>query len=152
MAKKTHIEVKVPVESIRDRLRKLLVSEHSQLIADVIVGNLSVTEVGLEQLFAAFAGIKDIRKYKVGDRVVCKAEVLYTWKFNKDDMAAAGQMHQGRVKGMIKDLNQYKKNMYEFEYTAIDGGKSEVIANWVAESNICLEEEWPGEEDNDLPF
>ena len=70
MAKKTHIDVKVSVESIRDSLRKRIVSENSALITNVIIGNLEKSEVGLEQLYKALSGVQDKMQFKVGDRVV----------------------------------------------------------------------------------
>jgi ribosomal protein L21E len=155
--KKTHIDVKVSVESIRDGLKKLIISEHSQLIADVIVSNLAQTDVGLAQLFRAMSGIRDKLKYKVGDSVLAVPGSLDSWEFDKDFMTQQGLIVQGRVKAKVLEVKPFKKEQYKLVYTCLKMGRSEgkEVQSMVEEKDICYEEEWPENldlEGDDLPF
>lgn len=148
----THIEVKVTVESIRDSLRKRIVSENSKLITDVIIGNLSVTEVGMRQLFKALSGVEESVPYKVGDFVMVKIEPLYSWKFDKDKTKEAGLIIQGRVRAQIISIKPYQDAAVELKYSVLDsaGGPIDVVSP-VRMVELCLEDEWPGEPE-ELPF
>lgn len=156
MAKKSHIDVKVSVESIRDSLRKLIVSVHSNLITDVIIGNLDKTDVGFDQLYKALSGVQELPKFKVGDHVMIKVTSLYTWQFDQAKTEDAGLTLQGRIKCLIIDIDPYKKDPYEVSYKAIKvvgGVDTETdLKSQVQENTMCLEEEWPTESNNDLPF
>ena len=147
----THIDVKVTVESIRDSLRKRIVSENSKLITDVIIGNLSITEVGLRQLFKALSGVEESVPYKVGDFVMVRIDPLYGWKFDKDKTKEAGLIIQGRVRAQIMAIKQYQDAAIELKYNVLDsnGGPIEVTSP-VRMNELCLEDEWPGEPE--LPF
>lgn len=154
-AKTTHINVKVSVESIRDALRKLIVSGHSQLITDVIIGNLESTEVGLDQLYQSLSGVRVKFKYKVGDNVLAKPDSLYSWKFDINAMQETGQIIHGRVKAVIVEVDPYSKLPYGLQYTcvkSVSGVSGSTEQSSVDEDKICLEEEWPENMGDDLPF
>jgi len=149
----THIEVKVTVESIRDSLRKRIVSENSKLITDVIISNLSVTEVGIKQLFKALNGIEESVPYKVGDFVMVKIEPLYGWKFDKDKTKEAGLIIQGRLRAQIIAIKLYQDAAVELKYSVLDSSGEPIdVMSPVRIHEVCLEDEWPGEPAEDLPF
>lgn len=127
MSSKDYIHVKISKEQIRTQLKKVLGSEHCDLISQVIIDNLSETEVGLAQLYKAFSGLKDQLKYKAGQIVWVKLSVLYTWKIGKDQMSAARMIHQEQVKALITEVTKTKLNPYKikYDYIGIDGKQSE---------------------------
>jgi hypothetical protein len=147
---KTHIDVKVSVESIRDSLRKRIISENSMLITDVIINNLKNTEMGLEQLFNALSGIEDKISYKVGDHVMVEVDPLYTWKFSKEKSAEAGLFLNNRIRAQIMEINPYSKTPLNLIYDVVDNkGEYIKVESPVKIDQVCLEDDWPGE---DLPF
>lgn len=152
MKNETHISIEVSIESIRDSLRKKIISEHSQLIADVIIGNLKNTECGTEQLFKALNGIGDTPKYKVGDDVLVDMNALYTWQFDKD--ATEKLAIKGKIKAKILSIDLFKRSSYEVSFKACQIKDSELkeFTSMVNEARICLEEEWPFDSSDDLPF
>jgi len=148
----THIDVKVTVESIRDSLRKRIVSENSKLLTDVIIGNLNTTEVGMAQLFKALSGIEETISYKVGDFVMVKTEPLYGWKFDKDKTKEAGLIIHDRVRAQVVCIDKYKLNSLELSYIVKDSDGNDItVTSPVRVTAVCLEDEWPGD-DKDLPF
>ena len=148
----THIDVKVTVESIRDSLRKRIVSENSKLITDVIIGNLNTTEVGMNQLFKALSGIEDKISYKIGDFVMVDTGPLYTWKFDKEKTREAGLIIQDRVRAQIIRIDKYRDTPLELKYNVKDSDGNDVtVTSTVRVTSVCLEDEWPGD-DKDLPF
>ena len=83
--KKTHISVDIAVEDIRAALKKLICSDHSQLIGDVIIDNLLETDVGVKQLYLAMSGVREILKFKALDEVYIKYDYLYTSRILRTD-------------------------------------------------------------------
>lgn len=147
----THIEVKVTVESIRDSLRKKIVSENSKLITDVIIDNLSITEVGLKQLFRALSGIEDKIPYKVGDFVMVKIDPLYSWKFDKVKTREAGLIVQERLRAQIISIKPYHDASLEIQYDVLDSNEDTIrIVSPVRVTDVCMEDQWPGESED--PF
>lgn len=151
---KSHIDVKVSIDSIRDGLRKLLVSNHSALIANVIIGNLAPTEVGLEQLYKAMSGVYEKPKYKIGDLVRIKIEHLYSWQFDKTATEKEGNTIDGRLLCQIISIDPTKIAMYEVRYQAVSGSVKKEITSMVGESKVHLDDEWPENmvKEDDLPF
>lgn len=125
MSSKDHILVKISKEQIRTQLKKMLGSEHCDLISQVIIDNLSETEVGLTQLYKAFSGLKDQLKYKAGQVVWVKVSTLYSWRIEKDKMVQAGMIHQDQVMALITEINETKLLPYKIKYAYIGGGGSQ---------------------------
>lgn len=148
---KKEIVVTITVESIRDRLYKMLVSEHSALIADVIIGNLNPTSVGLEQLYKAMSGIKDTLKYQVGDHVLIKKADSFAWKYSDDKMTEAGLMVKNYLKATIITADIYRKDSYKIKYLCVTEVGQEEASQYVPESQLILEEDWSDIAEN-LPF
>ena len=149
--KKTHIDVKVSIESIRDSLRKKIVSEHSHLIADVIMGNLVKTEIGLEMLFKALNGVITTPKYKIGDWILADYNSLYTWQFDKNKSEEL--LIQGKMRAQIREIDIFMPNPYKIGYKAFKSEELKELESDVQERYICLEDEWPLDPDPDaLPF
>lgn len=156
---KTHINVKISVSEIRAGLKKLIRSEHSELISEMIVSNLAETEEGLSQLYLAMSGVRVQFRFKVFDEVWVKFSSLATWRMDKEKMQAADLMFKGMVKGTIVEMNPHKTLPYKVKYTY--RGKDDVEGTddyWLDESNLVrrtdnelLEEVLNGGGD-DVPF
>lgn len=153
--KENHINIKVTVDEIRNSLLKMIVSEYSSVIVDVIIANLQITEVGMEQLYKAFSGIVVKSKYKIGDKVLVNMEDFYEWVlFDKERQKNAGKVHQGMIKGIVHEINMQLRAPYTIRSTIVGwaGIDTEIKVN-MKEYQVHLEDEWPGENtEEDLPF
>lgn len=150
--KNSHITVKVPIQSIRDSLRKKIVSEHSDLITEIIMGNLLKTQVGLQQLYNAFGGVRDVYRFKPGDKVYIEIDSIgYSWKFNKDKTKLSDKYKDGRILSIVLAIDKHSQYPYKIQSTCLDDTGTEVkIESDVMEERLALEEEWPF--DDGLPF
>jgi len=122
----------------------MLGSEYSDLISQVIVDNLSVTEVGLSQLYKSFSGLKDEFKFKVGQKVLLNKSNLYSWRIDEGKMMEAGMLKQGRITCMITKLTKTQEKPYTVKYTYLDssGKEGEDTIN-VDESGMFPVDEYP---------
>lgn len=149
--KKTHIDVKVSIQGIRDSLRKRIVSDHSDIITDAIMKNLEKSPRGLEQLYKAFSGVKDEPKFKPGDKVYADLSYLNTWKFDKDKTDLAGLIVNKRLLSLVTAVDIHAQYVYEVTSEARDGADQPVkVVSQINEENLVIEEEWPA--DDGLPF
>ena len=144
MSNKDYIQVKIHKEQIRTQLKKMLSSEHSDLISQVIIDNLSVTEVGLSQLYKSFSGLKDEFKFKVGQKVLVNQSSLHTWRIDYEKMTEAGMIKQGQITCMITKLIKTQENPYTVKYIYLDSsGKEGEDTTDVEESAIFPLDEYP---------
>lgn len=144
MSNKDYIMVKIYKEQIRTQLKKMLSSEYSDLISQVIVDNLSVTEVGLSQLYKSFSGLKDEFKFKVGQKVLVNESNLYSWRIDKEKMAEAGMLKQGKITCMIANLTKTQAKPYTVKYTYINSsGEQGEETTDVNESEMFPVDEYP---------
>jgi hypothetical protein len=120
------------------------------MITDVIMGNLDKTEIGLEMLFKALNGVITTPKYKIGDWVLADCDVLYSWNFDK--IKTESLLIQGRMRAQIRSIDMFQPNPYTVGYRAFKGEELKDLQSDVQERYICLEDEWPLDPDDDLPF
>jgi hypothetical protein len=133
------VEIKLTAQEIKDMLLVHIKSPHSKLVADIIIGNLAETEVGLKQLFMAMQGVFKPVEFEVGQAVFVKPHNLYDWRFNKDLMAAHGYLVNGLVPGVITEINPHKEKRVTVSYNYIDkekGDKDTVYSQDVDEKFI----------------
>lgn len=119
------VDIQITEEDIKSLLLSLLNSKNAPLIADVIIGNLGETEVGLNQLYSAINGIIKPVKFKPEDEVFVKPDALYSWEFDKPAMDAAGMFYNGLMRARVTKINQYKKNRITLKYTYIKNNAGE---------------------------
>lgn len=144
--KKDYIKVRIQKEQIRAQLKKMLGSEHCELISQIIIDNLSETEVGLAQLYKAFSGLQDQLKYNAGQQVWVDIGTLYSWRVDKDKMYAAGLVHQERVKGTITRISKTSQKPYTISYDCINSnGEEETDTTDVEEHQIFPYDSYPME-------
>ena len=137
MQKKEHINIRVSLEELRAGLQKMIRSEHSSLISKVIIDNLSVTEVGLQQLYRAMSGVSEKFKYKTLDEVSVKYDALSTWRMDKEKMKEANLIFQDHVNGTVTEVDPQRSQPYHINYECIDSkGARSKEDSWVSEEYI----------------
>lgn len=133
------VEIKLTAQEIKDMLLAHIKSPHSKLVADIIIGNLAETEVGLKQLFMAMQGVFKPVEFEIGQAVFVKPEKLYDWRFNRDLMVTYGYLVNGFVPGVITETNNHKEKRVTVSYNYIDkekGDKDTVYSQEVNEGDI----------------
>lgn len=134
MSQKTHIDIKVTLDELRLSLQKLIKSEHSSLITEVIVNNLKTTEVGLEHLYKSFSGMKVVPKFKVLDEIYVKYQYLGSWRNDKNTMIEHNMLFKDHVKAVVIGIDMTKNYSVQIKYTGRDKGKEpEVHEHYVPE-------------------
>jgi len=119
------VDIKLTTEELTQMLHMQLKSPHSKLIADIIIGNLAETEVGLKQLFMAMQGIFKPVEFTIGQSVLIKPEKLYDYRFNTQMMIDEGYFVNGLMPGLVKDVREHRDKRITFEYKYIDKDKSD---------------------------
>lgn len=144
MEKKKNITINISTEEIRDWLKRGLVSDHSDLIASVIVEHLSATEVGLEHLYKALNGIKVEPKFKIGQKVWVFYDYCHTWKMHRGNMKEANLVFGENIKGEVIDIDMTQKSMYKVKYLIIDSnGHQEEIKTDFEERHVSIVDMYP---------
>lgn len=159
------IQIKVSLTDVEDRIARAFGPPHGKLVAHVIMGNLRETDKGLEQLVLSMQGIFQKHRYKPTDEVMIPYKNLETWAMSQEKMNEAGYIFQGFVEANVIQVNQFRGDGIEIEYTAIDSsGKPKKRKIWVNESVLQPAEEFPFEnferehstdgpkDDDGLPF
>lgn len=152
MAKKEKFEIRITTEELRLALRDALSgSRFSTMVSDVIINNLSITEIGLEQVYKALGGIAPIAKFKVLDKVLVNNDALPTWRVDK--AATEKLLFQDKMKAVITEVDLQKRSPYKVEYEYIDngGGLDPVKGSWdvqeecitLVEDNFIDDQPWP---------
>lgn len=143
---KDYFEIKMTKQDMVNLLEQGLSScQYSRLVAETIVDNLALTEVGLEQVFKALRGIHIQLKYKLGDELWMSEDMLYTWKANKNKMLAEGLIHQGKVLVQVNELRPNHSETYVVQHTYInDAGETcEEKYKTIREENLFPRDSFP---------
>lgn len=137
----TELNIKISHKELREGLQKMIHSEHSVLISEIIIANLVNTPVGLEQLFKAFLGLRTIAKFKVLDRVKFNVDdYLYAWNYSKEKTQEKGLIHQNLIRGIVTKVNLQSDKPYEVEYTAVDSQDKEFTKTvYLSDVSIILD-------------
>lgn len=140
MPTKEELVIKIKIEDLRDKLERIIVSEHSSLIADVLIANLQKSEVGLRQCFLALSGIKETAKFNVLDRVLVPKDSVYSWEYSPENTEKAGLLHKGQLAGFIREIDLQKENSYDVEVTVMDlNEKLITLHKWLKANQITKE-------------
>ncbi len=120
MTTRTYIEVKIATDEIRKTLLSCLDKNnpHRELIATTIMEHLKITDMGLEQLFNAFSGLKPSVHVKIGDTVLVKYNNLPSWRMNEERMRNAGMIYRDTyIKGEVHSIDLLRKDSVCFKFT-----------------------------------
>lgn len=146
------IDFNINQSTIRAGLKKLIRSDHSELIVDVIIGHLSQHKPGLEQLFMAMAGLENKLHFKPLDEVFYPIGRAPSWKIDTDKTIEAGMVTKGYLKASVTDTNEYRTGRVQIEYYFINSTGDKIkYEEWVNEAVLSSADE-PFPEDLDLPF
>ena len=136
---KTHIKIEVAIDDIRANLQKMIRSDYSPLIAEIIITNLLKTEEGVRQLYLAMSGVKVCAKFKVLDKVLVKLDALATWLMDKDKTRERGFTFKEKMKCVISEVDMTASLPYCVSYTYIaSSGQEEKDTYWLDEKSIEL--------------
>ncbi len=143
----TYVQVRVSAEQIEKRLLDCLDMHipNRTLIAKVIIENLTMTDLGLAQLYNAFSGIKPEVHVKIGDDVLVEYKNL-SWRMNKPRMEEAGMIYKKKyVKGVVHDIDLRKTDSIGIQYTYMpDSGDAATDTYFVDPSHVIkTTEEYP---------
>lgn len=152
MNKKDHILVKVSVNGIREGLVKIISSEHAQLIANVIIEQLSYTEIGLNKLHVALSGIPYTYKCNPLDEVWVSLDYLPNWRMDKPAMEKAGILKKNYVKCTVTEIHPHKKECYNLRFNLIKPGESEISTDEYTVQEDGILDQYPEMEGDTLPF
>lgn len=154
MAKKNSVNITIQESEIRAGLKRIIRSDHSQLIVDSIIGHLSQHNPGLEDLFLAMAGIEKKLAFKPTDEVYVPLGRLPSWKVNKENTREAGLANKDYVVCVVKEVNHYASYRVHVKWTAKNDQNEDVSGeDWMNEDWLfTAEEQFPADPDNDLPF
>lgn len=131
------VEIQITEDEIKALFSSIISSKHVKFIAEVVVGNLSTTEVGLRQLYLAMNGVFTPVNFKVGQSVYVKPDQLYSWYFNQQQMEEEGYLINGLMPCIISEIDNHAKNRVTVKYKYIDkDGKEKETDTAVDETKI----------------
>ena len=138
------INISVKASELQTELKKIIKSPHSELIAQVIIGNLNKTPEGLGQFFKSLSGITNELHWKVGMDVLIKKTALYSSKIDWEATIEQGLCHQELVKARITEIDLYQYAQVQIEFNIIDTSGVGVLSNQYVQEGYLLEgDEWP---------
>ena len=138
------INISVKASELQTELKKIIKSPHSELIAQVIIGNLNKTPEGLGQFFKSLSGITNELPWKVGMDVLVKKTALYSSKIDCEATIKQGLCHQELVKARITEIDLYQYAQVQIEFNIIDTSGVGVLSNQYVQEGYLLEgDEWP---------
>ena len=85
-----NIRVELTPEEMVQAVKKVFKKEHADLMGNCIVDILFEDGNGMESFFKATMGITPSVDYSVGDRVLCQADSMQDWRFDKEKMKMTG--------------------------------------------------------------
>lgn len=129
-------------------LKKVLIkkTDISKELADVIVGNLANSPMGLGQLTKALLGIFPDTLYKIGDFVCLPVKSIPGWKADKDATIKSELCKNGYIVAQICSIDPHTLNPYLVKCTVVisEGNIGEV--DWVtSDSEIIARLDNPAE-------
>lgn len=122
MSDKNSIQIDVSLAELRRELRdRIIVKEpHRDLIVNTIIDNLAKSEVGLEQLFKAFSGIKVVCPFPMGTKFKSRTWQLSLYSADTDTMKAKGIIRNDMMEVTLIDFEPNKKSCLVVEYDYLD--------------------------------
>lgn len=135
---KDSIEVTITAEDVKSILASKLNISNARQVADIIIGNLCCTEVGLKQTYLALQGIVREIKFKPEQEAFIHPDGIYSWRYNEQDMIDKGFITNGLIPVRIVDIKYYAEYPIEvlWKYLAKDTGELKSERQWVEEKYI----------------
>lgn len=141
---KKHFDVRITMEDMQQLLeQELSASPNKKILAEIIIGNLNLTEIGLQQTFKGIMGIKNILKYKEGEKLWMDADKLYSWRADKTKMIENNMIFQDKVPVEVIKLRPYNSETYQVKYEYMNSAGEKII-----EDHCTISEEYLIPKDN----
>lgn len=113
-----YFKVSVSVDDLQAALINIINSTHKKLIAEVLMTNLKNTPKGYSHLYMALSGVRETSPYKIGDNVLLKMDYLPGWRIEKKRFVEGEDLHQGKVKAIVTDVDLTKEDSIKVEFMA----------------------------------
>src|SRR3990172_8151564 len=110
------VDIQITKDEIKALFSSIISSKYVKIIAEVVVGNLSTTEVGLSQLYKAMNGVFTPVNFKVGQSVFCKPDSLYSWNFDVSRMEQENYFMNGLIPCIVQEVNPHARNRVTVKY------------------------------------
>lgn len=132
------IHVEITTEEIQQLLEKHLVIKDKENFSKLIVGHLSNSNVGLEQIYKGLLGIYPKFSYKEGDWVYVDISNLTSWRMNKDSTLKLPSTLGQYIPCEITSVNPYNSSPYNINFKYVKKDTEEVSDEnyYVGESYI----------------
>jgi hypothetical protein len=146
MDKHKILTMEIPANLLIQRLSGLFEKAgepNAGLIADLIVSNLTKTEVGIKHLVMGLWGITPKSDYRAGDTIKMNIKYLPKWRYNLPAMEKDSLIVDECVTAVIVEIDMYKKESLNISYAVyIDKQltQSERDESWVNEAFASLEQ------------
>lgn len=140
---------------VRAVLRKLIRSDHSSMITDVIMGHMKQTPHGLQDLLMAINGIQRVLDFKPEDEVWISTKNLPSWEVSIPLTEAAGLVEKGFIKAKVISIDMYAYERVRVQYDGVrSSGERKLIEHWMAEDKVHSADEpiLSDPHEPDLPF
>lgn len=120
-----YFTINISVSDLEIALANIISSPHKKIIAEAIVSNLKNTPKGCAHVYMGLSGVKETSPFKVGDNVLIKLDFIPGWRIDKTKFVEGDNMFQGKVKGVVINVDITKSDPLKVEFYATPIGKQE---------------------------
>ena len=126
--KDKEINITLSTKELRESLQGIINSPHAKAMAEVIISNLAITEIGLEQLYKAqMLGKVPTSIYKKGDKVWLPSGNLTSWRMDLEAMRVQNLIFKDLVLCTITEVNYERRANLSITYPYIDKTTKELL-------------------------
>jgi hypothetical protein len=127
MDEEKKVNIDITISEIKIMLSKHVLTGSTtkdDVISDLILGHLALSEKGLSQLFKALLGVPPTLIYKEKDWVYIRLDILPSWRMDKAATSALPSVKEGYILAQITECNVYKGSPYKVVYDVIKDGET----------------------------
>lgn len=136
--------IELPISVLKEALKKIFKKAehaHADLLSEVLVKNLSLSETGLVHTYLALSGTRLSLPFLPGDEIKINIKELHSWTVDIPAMRTAGLITiDDCVKGTITKVDPYMKANIFYKFERICNGKQEFYTDNISHSKISVDE------------
>lgn len=120
-------------------IKKMLINKTGleDNLAELIMGNLAHSQVGLEQITKALLGIFPVANYKVGDFIYVPVDILPSWKMDREATKKLESCFRECIMAQIIKVDLYSSSVYQINCTVVlSDSKVGELDTYINESDI----------------
>jgi hypothetical protein len=155
--------IEISCTDLRNLLAKYLKIDNSYEVANLIVGQMQLTEIGVSQLFKSLLGIFPTLEYKIGDFVWINIANLGSWRMDKVKTSTLPTCREDMLLCKIVETNVYRGSPYKVVFDIIRDKETDIKTDMSDVSASAIREKAEHyldilelleklKEDADLPF